>query len=58
MNKKTTIPYENVYNGNLQQQIEVYRRFKENLIRREQLKEKLISNPCDSLVRCITVRDQ
>ena len=58
MNKKIGISYENVYSGNLQQQIEVYRRFKENLIKRKQFKDETISNPCDSFVRCITVRDQ
>ena len=58
MNKEITIPYENIYNGNIKQQIEVYKRFKENLINREKLKNEIISNPCDSLVRCITVRDQ
>ena len=57
-NKKIGIPYENIYNGNLQQQIEVYRKFKENLIKRKQFKDETISNPCDSFVRCITVRDQ
>ena len=59
MNKKITIPYENIYNGNLKQQIEVYRRFKENLVKRDNYKDEIISNPCDSSVHCIiTVRDQ
>ena len=45
-NWKTTIPYEKVYNGNIRQQIEVYKRFKENLVKKEKQSES-ISNPCD-----------
>ena len=47
---------QNIEHGSLQ--IEVYRRFKENLIKRENYKDETIGNPCDSFVRCITVRDQ
>ena len=38
-NWKTTIPYEKVYNGNIRQQIEVYKRFKENLVKKKKKKE-------------------
>ena len=56
--EKMTVPYEMIYNGNLRQQLDVYKKFKQNMDKREQLKVETISNPCDSLVRCISVRDQ
>ena len=45
-NENNVIPYEKVYNGNLRQKIEVYKKFKEIWMKREKLKE-LTSNPCD-----------
>ena len=39
------MPYEQIFNGNMKQQIYVYKKFKQNLERREQL--KTTSNPCD-----------
>ena len=43
--KQPIIQYEKIFNGNLKEQIEVYRKFEQNLAKREQLKET--SNPCD-----------
>ena len=40
------MPYEQIFNGNMKQQIYVYKKFKQNLEKREQL--KTTSNPCDS----------
>ena len=45
-NENNVIPYEKVYNGNLRQKIEVYKRFKKIWMNREKLKD-LTSNPCD-----------
>ena len=45
--KQPLFPYEKIFNGNLKEQIEVYRKFKQNLQTREEIKEK-ISNPCDN----------
>ena len=56
--EKMTVAHEMIYNGNLRQQLDVYKKFKQNMDKREQLKDETISNPCDSLVRCISVRDQ
>ena len=56
--EKTTVQYEKVYNGNLRQQLEVYKIFKQNMMRREQLNDEITSYPCDFLVRWTTVRDQ
>ena len=38
-NENNVIPYEKVYNGNLRQKIEVYKKFKEIWMKREKLKE-------------------
>ena len=38
------LQYEKIFNGNLKQQVEVYRRFKNNMKKRE---KQLTSNPCD-----------
>ena len=48
------VPYEKIFNGKLEEQIEVYRKFKQNLIKREKLKEQ--ENPVTS-VRCVSVWD-
>ena len=45
--ERTTIPYEKLYNGNLRQQLEVYKIFKQNMMKREQLKDEITSCPCD-----------
>ena len=52
---KPILPYEKIFNGNLNQQIEVFRKFQQNMKRRENLK----SNPCDldSPLLSVTVRD-
>ena len=55
--RKTTIPYEKVYHGNLKQKIEIYKKFKENLVKKEELRN-LISNPCDFSPLSSTVRDK
>ena len=34
------LPYEKIFNGKLKEQIEVYRKFKQNLLKREKLKEQ------------------
>ena len=39
------LPYEKIYCGNLNEQIEVYKKFKQNLEKRETMKQT--SNPCD-----------
>ena len=48
------LPYEKIFNGKLKEQIEVYRKFKQNLLKREKLKEQ--ENPVTS-VRCVSVWD-
>ena len=48
------VPYERIFNGKLKEQIEVYRKFKQNLLKREKLKEQ--ENPVTS-VRCVSVWD-
>ena len=45
------------YNGNLKQKIEVYKKFKENLMKKEELR-KSISNPHDLSPLFSTVRDK
>ena len=47
MKEQPTIPYERIFNGNLNQQITVYKKFKQNMIKREEINE--ISDPCDYL---------
>ena len=44
-NEKLIIPFERIFNGNLNEQIAVYEKFKQNMEKRKQLKE--ISYPCD-----------
>ena len=44
-NEKPNIQYEKIFNGNIKQQIEVYRKFKQNMEKREKLME--IEPPCD-----------
>ena len=34
-NEKPNIPYEKIFNGNIKQQIEVYRKFKQNMEKRK-----------------------
>ena len=36
-NEKSNIPYEKIFNGNIKQQIEVYRQFKHNIEKRENI---------------------
>ena len=52
---KPILKYEKIFNGNLKQQIAVFRKFQQNMKRRENLK----SNPCDldSPLLSVTVRD-
>ena len=47
------LPYVKIFNGNLNQQIEVYRKFKQNLEKRG----KVTSNPCDLNSPLLSVRD-
>ena len=47
MDEQPTIPYEKIFNGNLNRQITVYKKFKQNMIKREAMEE--ISDPCDHL---------
>ena len=47
MEEQSTIPYEKILNGNLNQQITVYKKIKQNLKNREEMNE--ISDPCDHL---------
>ena len=47
MEEQPTIPYEKIFNGNLNQQITVYKKFKQNMIKREEMNET--SDPCDHL---------
>ena len=44
--EKTNLPYEKIFNGNLRQQIYVYKKFKQNLQKREEM-NVIISSPCD-----------
>ena len=54
---ETNLPYEKIFNGSMKQQIEVYNIFKENLDRRETMRNK-INRPCDpDEIRCISVMD-
>ena len=50
--KQPILQYDKIFNGNLNEQIEVYRKFEQNLSKREQLKET--SNPCDLGPLCIS----
>jgi hypothetical protein len=45
--EKPTIPFEKIYNGNLNEQITVYKKFKQNMIKREE--DEATSDPCDQL---------
>ena len=44
--EQNKLPYEKNFNGNLREQLFVYKKFKQNLQKREQRIE-IISNPCD-----------
>ena len=58
-NKQPVIPYKQIFNGNLKEQILVYTKFSENLKTRAMMKEQ--SHPCgqfDQLLCPITVGDQ
>ena len=48
--KEPTIPYEKIFTGNLNEEIQVYKRFSENLRKREQQKQQVF--PVTS-VRCV-----
>ena len=50
-NKKQSISYNNIHNGKLEEQLEVFRNFKQNLDQRERMKAK-IEPPCDLSIRC------
>ena len=43
--KQQALPYEKIFCGNINEEIEVYRRFKQNLEKRVNMKQ--ISYPCD-----------
>ena len=47
MEEQPTILFENIFNGNLNLKIAVYKKLKQNRIKREEMKE--ISYPCDHL---------
>ena len=47
MEEQPTIPYEKMFNGNLNQQITVNKKFKQNMIKKEEINET--SDPCDHL---------
>ena len=47
------LSYEKIFNGNLKQQIAVYKKFKQNMLRRE----TKTSNPCDSSSPLFSVRE-
>ena len=52
--KKIIISFENIHTGNLYKQIEVFRRFEENLKNRDKLKleaTKLTKVPCDQILK-------
>ena len=44
LEEKPTIPYQKIFNGNLNEQITVYKKFKQNMIKREETKDT--SDPC------------
>ena len=44
-NEKLIIPFERIFNGNLNEQIAVYEKFKQNMEKRKHLNET--SYPCD-----------
>ena len=44
--EQNKLPYEKIFNGNLREQLNVYKKFRQNLQKREQRIE-IISNPCD-----------
>ena len=51
------LSYETIYTGNMKQQIEVFKVFKQNLDQRELIKNQTES-PCDpDKIRCISVMD-
>ena len=51
------LSYETIYTGNMKQQIEVYKIFKQNLDKREFIKSE-IETPCDpDEIRCKSVMD-
>ena len=47
--ENTKLNYENIFNGNLIEQNEVFQRFEKNMKKREMLKEKQNTLPCDPL---------
>ena len=51
--EQVNIPYKQIYNGSINEQITVFRKFEENLQKRQQLKRKT-DLPCDpDVIRCI-----
>jgi hypothetical protein len=45
---KAKLPYEKIYNGNIEEQISVYKIFEENLKKKEMNKRRTdIESPCD-----------
>ena len=57
-NNQTKIAYKKIFNGNISEQILVYRRFTENMKRRNNFIEQ--SHPCGQIdpLLCSTVRDK
>ena len=54
---ETNLSYETIYTGNMKQQIEVYKIFKQNSDQREFIQSE-IDSPCDpDEIRCISVMD-
>ena len=54
---ETELTYQNIFTGNMKQQIEVYKTFKQNLEKREILRRKT-NFPCDpNEIHCTSVMD-
>jgi hypothetical protein len=51
-NKKESISYNKIYNGKLEEQLEVFSIFKQNLEQRQQIITE-IELPCDLAIRCL-----
>ena len=50
-NKTQSISYNKIHNGKLEEQIEIFTIFKQNLDQRERMQTK-IEPPCDLAIRC------
>ena len=48
--KQLDCKYENIFTGKIQEQIKIFKKVEENLVKRENLKEKIkehVKTPCD-----------